>query len=121
MWVECVYRNDKEREIFDPVLEPGSRRFVFRLYKGDICDPFGGNWFVPPWPKFVWRTTVKLPVLPFIAWKWPFMNRAGYIGFKLYGAGRDQYPQYLNWMKYEDTEPGSNALCFSFRPFANLE
>lgn len=118
MWVECAYRNDKERGLFDPVLDPGSRRFVFRLYKGDICDPFFGNWFVAPWPKFVWRTTVKLPILPFIAWKWPFIDRVGYIGFKLYGA---DYEAYKNWMNPDDVYEGSCALCLSFRPFAKIE
>lgn len=120
MKVECHYRNDTERGVMDPVLEPGSRRFVFRLYSGDICDPIhpGRNWFTPPFPENVWRAHCKLPILPFIAWRWPFLKRAGYIGFKLYGADA---PAYKNWMDPAEVYDGSRAVCLSFRPFARLE
>ena len=118
MKIKCHYRNDPERGDFDPVLEEGERSFVFRLYSGDVLRPFGGNWFSEPWPKYVFRHTFKWSVLPFIAWRWPFLKRVGYIGFKPFGASREEYPQYGNWMKDADTEPGSIALCPSFRPFA---
>lgn len=121
MHAECVYRNDPERGGRDPVLEFGGRRFVFRLYKGDICDPLNGNWFVEPYPTRIWRAHCPWPVLPFIAWKWPFLDRAGYLGFKHYGADGEQYPAYRKWMPEGDSEPGSNALCLSFRPFASME
>ena len=123
MKVICHYRNDPERSMTDPLPELGGRRFIFRLYSGDICDPVqvnGGNWFSPPYPSRVWRAFCSLPILPFIAWKWPFLNRAGYIGFKLYGVDA---PAYKNWpvgIKPEDVFEGSQALCTSCRPFANI-
>ena len=118
MKVTCHYRNDPERGLTDPVLEKGGRRFVFRLYSGDICDPLNGNWFSAPYPTKVWRTFCSKPILPFIAWRWPFSNKAGYIGFKEYGADSEQYK---NWMPHEDVYEGSQALCLSLRPFATME
>ena len=44
-------------------------------------------------------------------------DRAGYIGFKLYGADSDAY---RSWMKEGDVYEGSQACHFSIRPFANL-
>lgn len=115
MKITCHFRNDPERGLTDPVLEPGGRRFAIRLYSGDICDPLNGQWFGPIYPSRVWRAFCNLPVLPFIAWRWPFLNRSGYIGFKLYGA---DVPQYANWMRPEDVYIGSQAVCLSCRPFA---
>ena len=117
MQINCHYRNDPERGLLDPVLEKGGRKFVLRIWSGDVCDPLGGQWFGPEFPKTVIRFFCKLPILPFIAWKWPLMNRAGYIGFKLYGADA---PAYKNWMPAEDVYDGSQALCFSVRPMARI-
>ena len=119
MEVTCRYRNDPERPLTDPLPEPGGRRFIFRLYSGDICDPvqIGGNWFTPPYPTRVWRRRVTWAVLPFIAWRWPFTNRAGYIGFKLYGVDSEAYK---NWLPPEEVYEGSQAVCLSCRPFANV-
>lgn len=114
MKVTCHYRTDTERPLTDPLPEK-KWSFVFRLYSGDICDPFDGNWFTPPYPKRIWRAHCKWPVLPFIAWR--LGKRGGYIGFKLYGADA---PAYLNWMKPEDVREGSQAVCLSFRPFADI-
>lgn len=116
MKVNVLYRNDPERGLTDPLPEVGGRKFVFRLYSGDVCDPYFGNWFTPPWPKFVLR--FRFPFLPFVAWKWPFMNRLGYIGFKLYGVDADAYK---NWLPAEEVYAGSQAVCFSVRPFASVE
>jgi hypothetical protein len=121
MKIICHYRNDAERGLLDPVLEKGGRRFVIRLWSGDVCDPVSccgsSDWFGPNYPRHVVRFFCKLPILPFIAWKWPFMDRAGYIGFKPYGADS---PAYKNWMPAEDVYDGSQALCFSIRPFARM-
>lgn len=70
MKVEVLYRNDPERPVKDPVLESGGRRFVFRLVRGDYCDPFGGQWFGPDFPVNVVRWQFKRLAVPFIAWKW---------------------------------------------------
>lgn len=115
MQVDVRYRNDPERGLTDPLPELGGRRFVMRVYSGDVCDPLFGNWFTPPWPKYVVR--FKFRFLPFVAWKWPLINRAGYIGFKLYGADAEAYK---NWMPAEDVYDGSQALCFSVRPAATI-
>lgn len=117
MKVICHFRTDPNRGLTDPLPEK-KFSFVFRLYSGDICDPvdfIGTNWFTPPFPKRVWRTFCPYPILPFIAWR--FNKRGGYFGFKLYGADS---PAYLNWMKKEDVYEGSQALCLSVRPFADI-
>lgn len=121
MEIKCWYRNDPERYLLDPVLEAGGRKFVFRLMSGDILDPIGGQWFGPNYPKRYIRFNCRLPILPFIAWKWPFIQRAGYLGFKVYSADGNEYPQYKEWMPAKDLGEGSKALCFSFRPFARME
>ena len=117
MIVNCYYRNDPERKLTDPLPELGGRKFIFRLYSGDVCDPLNGNWFVPPFPTRVIRFFCKLPILPFIAWKWPFFKKAGYIGAKLYGVDPEAYK---NWMPEEDVFDGSQAVCLSLRPFATI-
>lgn len=125
MKITCHYRNDPERGLTDPVLEKTGRRFVFRLYSGDWLDPIhislfkSGNWFNPPFPTNVIHRFVKWPVLPFIAWKWPFMDKAGYLGFKLYGVDNDVYSQWLTTQ--DQIYDGSQAVCFSFRPFASIK
>lgn len=122
MWAKCNYRNDPERPLDDPVPEPGGRKFIFRLYSGDWLDPalsWGSNWFHPPFPKVVLHLNVKWPVLPFVAWKWPFMDRAFYGGWKRYGVDSEAYKQWL--CKPEEVYPGSKALCLSIRPFARIK
>lgn len=118
MKATCHYRNDPERGLTDPVLEPGGRRFVFRLYSGDVMRPLDGKWFEEPYPTRVLRFFCRLPVLPFITFRWPFLDKACYIGFKVFGVDS---PAYLNWLPTSEVYPGSQALCPSFRPFANLE
>ena len=118
MNVEVLYRNDPERSLVDPVLELGRRECVFRLIRGDYCDPFNGDWFGPNWPTKVIRWNFRWLPLPFIAWKWPLLNRACYIGAKVYGVDS---PQYVEWMPAKDVYEGSQAFCFSIRPFANME
>ena len=117
MKVEVVYRNDHERPLTDPILESGGRKFVFRLYAGDLCDPMNGKWFEPPWPTVVIRFKSWLP-LPFVAWKWPFIDRVGYAGFKLWGVDS---PEYKNWIDSSEVYEGSQALCTSIRPFASIK
>jgi len=118
MQVNVVYRNDPERDLDDPVLEPNGRCFVARVYSGDYCDPFmdPDGWFGPKVPAILVR--LKLSWMPFIAWKWPLLNRAGYIGFKRYGVDSENYRLALPTF---DVYPGSKACHFSIRPFANIE
>lgn len=118
MKVDVLYRNDPERKLMDPVLEPGGRPFVFRLYRGDLLDPQGDpdGWFLPVLPERVVRGWLRFA--PFVAFKWPFLNRALYIGYKLYGVDA---PEYVSWAGRENVYEGSVAMCFSFRPFANME
>ena len=118
MKVEVLYRNDPERPLTDPVLEPGGRRLVLRLYRGDYCDPFGDpdGWFGPQPPKVVLRRWLLF--MPFIAWRWPFMQKAGYFGFKLYGVDSENYKSFID---PAEVFAGSQACHFSFRPFANID
>lgn len=123
MKITCHYRNDPERGLTDPLPELGGRRFVFRLYSGDWLDPiwplFGNTWFHPPFPSKVFHLRCRWPLLPFIAWKWPFVNKAGYLGFKLYGVDNAVYAQWL--CRVEEIFDGSQAVCLSVRPFASLK
>lgn len=122
MKIKVLYRNDPERGLTDPVLEPGGRKLVFRLVSGDWLDPywppFGNSWFNPPFPTGVLHVNVKLP-LPFICFKWPFMNRCCYLGWKIYGVDNDVYKTWLT--APENVYDGSQALCLSFRPFASIK
>lgn len=114
MKVEVLYRNDPERPLTDPVLEPGARAFVLRVYRGDFLDILGGAWFDPTRPP--WRVLrAKLAFMPFIAWRWPGTKRGGYFGFKLYGVDS---PNYRTFVHPSEVYEGSQACCFSFRPFA---
>lgn len=121
MKIKTLYRNDPERGLTDPLPELGGRKFVFRIYSGDWLDPilsWGSNWFHPPYPKTVLHVNVPLPILPFIAWKWPFIDKAGYFGWKLYGVDA---PAYKEWLcDPAEVYNGSQAVCLSFRPFATL-
>lgn len=120
MKTEVLYRNDSERGLTDPLPELGGRRFIFRIYKGTWLDPilsWGSNWFHPPYPTTVLQ--LKMPLMPFIAWKWPFMDKAGYFGFKLYGVDAEAYKEWL--CDPAEVYDGSQACCFSFRPFASVK
>ena len=50
-------------------------------------------------------------------WRWPGTNRGGYLGFKLYGVDAEAYK---NWISPEEVYEGSQAVCLTVRPFANL-
>lgn len=124
MKVTIHYRNDPERDLTDPLPELGGRKFIARLYSGDVACPlwgtlFGEGWFNPPFPKQLIKFSTKYPVLPFVSFKWPFLDRACYIGFKLYGVDHNVYSQWL--CGPEDIYPGSQALCLTLRPWANLK
>ena len=120
MKVKILYRNDPERGDTDPLPELGGRRFIFRIYSGRWLDPilsWGSNWFHPPYPKTV--LNIPMPFAPFIAWKWPFMDKAGYIGWKLYGVDA---PAYKEWLcDPDEVYEGSQALCLSVRLFATIK
>lgn len=111
---------DRQRELLDPLLER-KWSIYFELRGGDILDPVqigGNNWFKPPYPKRIWRAFCRWNILPFLAWR--FNTRGGYVGFKAYSADGNEYPAYREWMPAEDIGPGSRALCFSARPFADM-
>lgn len=115
------YQNDPERLAFDPVPEIGGRRFIVRVYSGDWLRPFGpGNWLKEPFFRSYVRGHTTRAILPFIAWRWPFSDKGGYVGFKPFGADYRQYPMYDAWMPVHDTGVGSKALCPSIRLFADL-
>lgn len=122
MKVNCIYRNDPERGLTDPIPELTGRKFIFRLCTGDWLDPvwplFGNSWFHPPFPTKVLHINSKLP-LPFIAWKYPFVNKGGYLGWKIYGVDNDVYKEWL--CDPVEVYDGSQALCLSFRPFATIK
>lgn len=123
MKVTCHYRNDPERGLTDPLPELGGRRFIFRLYSGQVACPvfgtlFGEYWFHPPYPRILLKFFCSLPILPFVAFIWPFTNRACYAGFKLFGVDS---PAYKEWLcAPEDVFDGSQALCLTIRPSANI-
>lgn len=116
MQVTVISRNDPGRGLTDPIPDevPGLV-WVHRVYAGDVCDPMLGNWFAPPWPKVLLRWQAK--AAHFFAWQVPlgfgYVWR-GYAGFKLYGVDS---PEYKNWLPSWDVYNGSQALCFSLRPF----
>lgn len=127
MNVLVLYRNDPERPLKDPVLEPTGRCFVLRLLIGDVADPFidPDGWFGPKPPRFVLRFWSPFP-LPFIAFRWPdwlagffpkLKGRACYLGSKVYGADDPNY----TWLAPEDRAAGSTAMHFSIRPFGGME
>lgn len=117
MKAEVLYRNDPERPLTDPLPELGGRRFIFRIYSGDYCDPFRDpdGWFGPQLPRLMIRAVLSW--MPFVAWRWPGTTRGGYFGFKLYGVDSENYK---TWIPVHDVCPGSQACHFSIRPFANL-
>lgn len=117
MKVEVRYRNDPERPLTDPVLEPGGPLFAFRLYRGTFCHPVDGSWFDPndvPTKVIIEERSF----MPFVMWRWPFTSRAGYAGYKLYGVDSEHYKTFL---PPEEVYPGSQACHFSIRPFANIQ
>ena len=123
MKVTCHYRNDPERSLTDPLPEK-QWSFYWRLYSGDICTPvlgtfFGEKWFVPPYPKYVWRAVCSFPILPFISWR--FLNKGGYLGFKCFGVDTPAYKEWTTGIAPSDVYDGSQALCLTCRPFATIK
>jgi len=113
--VKVFYRNDPERPLTDPL--PEENGIVFRLVQGDVLDPFfdPDGWFKPKKPLWTMRFWSVLP-LPFFAWHWG--RWTGYIGFKVYGVDSEAYK---SWLKPEEVYSGSQAMCFSVRPFARAQ
>ncbi len=108
------WSTDPNRPATDPLLEK-DWSFFLEFRGGNVCDPLNGKWFSEPYPTRVIRFFCKWPIFPFISWR--FKNKCGYLGAKIYGADADAY---LNWMPKEDVYVGSQALCFSARPFATV-
>ena len=109
------WSSNPDRSLTDPLLESNGLFVEFR--GGDFLDPIdGGKWFGPDYPRKFLRFFLRFPLVPFISWR--IGNLGGYIGAKAYGADSDKY---LEWMPEGTVYNGSQALCFSFRPFANLE
>ena len=117
--VTVLYQNDPERPITDPLPELGGRKWIHRVYTGSICDPeIGSDWFGPNFPKRprIEETTKRLH---FFAWKWPFINKAGYAGWKAYGVDSEAYKKWPT-MPEGEVYSGSMAVCFTCRPFAAI-
>lgn len=115
-----LYRNDPERGLTDPILEPGGRRFVFRLVVGNWLDPLlfdEDGWFGPKPPRWFINLWMPFPI-PFIAFKWPFLNRQFYAGAKVYGVDS---PNYETWAPKGAVYDGSTAFHISIRPFATIK
>lgn len=108
MNVEIVYRSDPHRPLTDPL--PESNGLVFRLVRGDLCDPMNGRWFDPPFPTKVIRWRFETLPLPFVAWK--LGKFRGYLGAKVYGVDSEHY---LNWLPASEVYTGSQAFCLSAR------
>jgi len=109
------FSTHSSQPLTSPFLESNGLFIEFR--GGDFCDPIdGGQWFGPKFPKRILRFFLKYPVLPFISYR--IGKRAGYIGAKAYGVDSEAYK---NWMKPEEVYDGSQALCFSMRPFATMK
>lgn len=123
MKVKVLYQNDPERGLTDPLPELSGRRFVHRIYQGDVLMPvfgtfFGEQWFGPKFPNFVLRG--KKERAHFFAWRYPFTKKAGYFGWKCYGVDAREYKQWPHGVKEDDVFDGSLALVFTFRPFATI-
>lgn len=84
----------------------------FELRGGDYCDPLfdPDGWFGPKLPKRVLRFFCSIPILPWFSWN--VFGKAGYAGFKGYGADS---PNYEPWAGKKNVYPGSQALHFSVR------
>ena len=117
MRVTRGYSNHPTRPIQDPLLEADG--IWFELRGGDVFDPIGGNWFEEPYPKRWIRFFAKRNWLPFFSYRWGRVGKMGYMGFKAYGVDS---PKYKQWMpEPKEVYEGSQALCFSLRPFASIE
>jgi len=104
-----------DQPLTSPFLDSNGLFIEFR--GGDFCDPIdGGQWFGPKYPKRILRFFLKYQVLPFISYR--IGKRAGYIGAKAYGVDSEAYK---NWMPEGSVYKGSQALCFSMRPFATMK
>ena len=126
MKVTCLYRNDPERALTDPVLESTGRAWVHRIYTGSFAEPEqGADWFGPNYPKNPTIKDLTGKRCHFFAWRYPdwvpfIGGKAGYAGYKIYGFDS---PAYLNWpgITEADVFEGSQALCFTCRPFATIK
>lgn len=77
---------------------------------GDIVQPWFGNWFDPPYFKYVWHIYVPWRILPFLRWR--IGKTVGYLGFKAWGVDSEHY---LNWLPADKVRVGSVAVVFSAR------
>lgn len=83
---------------------------------GNVCHPLSpGNWFSVPYFTRAIRFFCRWNILPYLCWK--YGDRAGYFGFKIYGADS---PTYASWIPAEEIYSGSQALHFSIRLGAKL-
>jgi len=124
MQVKVLHQNDPERGLTDPLPELGGRKWIHRVYEGDVLMPifgtfFGEKWFVEPFPNFIIRGYKRRG--HFFAWKWPFINKAGYFGWKCYGMDAEAYKLWPHGTKVTDVFDGSYALVLTARPFATLK
>lgn len=77
---------------------------------GDVIRPLDGNWFNPPFPRWVVKCFCPWRILPFIRWR--FGSTVGYLGFKAFGVDSEHYE---NWLPAARVAVGSAALTPSAR------
>lgn len=134
MKVQVIYRNDPERELYDPLPEkPG---VIFRVMKGDLVWGAFGGWLKPPYkrlivrwldfpiplPFFAWRTGWRVKPVSWRLWRsdsWDYWT--GYVGAKVAVFDRNLYPQYTRILPLCDLRAGSMAMQPSIRPGASPE
>lgn len=118
MNVEITYANI-EQPPTQP-FPPKGRHLLVRMVRGDYCDPFfdPDGWYGLVPPLMLLRTRTKRS-FPFISWRYPFTDRGGYSGAKVYGL--DATPAYKGMLPESDCVPGSVAWCLSFRFFGEIK
>lgn len=77
---------------------------------GHVVQPFWGNWFDPPYFRFVLKFYVPWRILPFIRWR--IGSTVGYLGAKAWGVDSEHY---LNWLPKDKVRVGSVALVLTAR------
>ena len=57
MKVTCHYKSDDQPLVCAYPKEPG---VLIRFCSGDVCDPYGGNWFKEPYHDFIIRFVLQV-------------------------------------------------------------
>lgn len=127
MIVNLLRSNYPDAALTEPWPQP--RGLCWRVLAGDYLDPMFGDWYNPDSPpRLVLRGRLRRAL--FVSWR--FGRWRGYAGLKVYGVDS---PAYREWAPcnhiYPQTRvpnldgstltlPGSQAMCFSLRPFSTI-